>query len=247
MCTVVYLAGGDPVWYSAFNCIHILGNQVTEFSIGMPSTLTKLQAHDVYTGCTTIECFISIAKSIGQICPHPDGGSYNIVEANDGANARVGTFSSNYGYSNFPLHTDTAFWQTPAKYILLWSEIHNSTPTTILHWDELLSYLSAEEIKNMNDAVFRVHTYEGINYTNLRFWCQDTSGLRFDPNIMQPANHQAFNFIESYRAALEKSTVIEHNWNQYDVLRINNWSCLHGRGVVHKKRENRKLFRIYVR
>src|SRR5208282_2252301 len=60
-----------------------------------------------------------IALSLGKIAP---GRGYQLVERivpEEPGTARAGSLSSKYGLAPLPLHTDTAHWITPCRYLVM--------------------------------------------------------------------------------------------------------------------------------
>jgi len=197
--------------------------------------------------CTSLENFLAHARSLGEIIPHPNGELYDVVIANDGTNARNGSFSKNFGFQSFPLHTDTAFWAIPSRLLVMWSPNASSTSTTLLSWSKILEFLSEKEIKILNDSIFTMQTYEIAKYTAIKFIHSGVRGFRYDPNIMYPANKQSEEFVGIYREILRKVNMIDFNWSGSNALVIDNWSMLHGRNHIKDKNESRQIFRAYVR
>ncbi|WP_272658754.1 TauD/TfdA family dioxygenase [Providencia sp. PROV148] len=197
--------------------------------------------------CDSLENFLSLVNSLGEVIYHPNGEFYDIVIANDGTSARSGSFSQNFGYHSFPLHTDTAFWSIPAKILVMWSPKANTTPTTLLSWDDLLEKFSVYERKLINDAVFIVHTYEYTKYSSLKFITSNKKGFRYDPNIMTPANKQGKEFVSIYNKIIQQIKLTDFHWSGSNALIIDNWNMLHGRKHVENTHEDRQIFRAYVR
>ncbi|WP_210526406.1 TauD/TfdA family dioxygenase [Pantoea ananatis] len=197
--------------------------------------------------CSSVEQLLSLARNLGEITHHPNGELYDIICANDGSNARTGSFSHNFGFQSFPLHTDTAFWDIPARFLLMWSPKASAVPTTFIPWTRLLDFIPESKIRVINDAIFTVHTYESVKYCSLKFKFDGRQGFRFDPNIMKPANKHAIEFCKIYNDFFQSEDLNEFSWLGCSALILDNWHVLHGRGHVATPNENRKIFRVYVR
>lgn len=201
----------------------------------------------VVENCSSVECFLSLAKNLGEITCHPNGEVYDVVVANNGVNARTGSFSQKFGFDEFPLHTDTAFWAIPARFLVMWSPEVSATSTTILSWRDILDSFSESEKRIINDAIFLVNTFENISYRGVEFSSSGDKGFRYDPNIMTPANKQGELFVGIFHRVIQRMNLINFHWSGSNVLIINNWNMLHGRSQIENKHENRKIFRAYVR
>ncbi|MFL4294132.1 TauD/TfdA family dioxygenase [Enterobacter asburiae] len=198
-------------------------------------------------GCTSLEGFLTLARGLGEILHHPNGELYDIVTANDGTGAKRGSFSQRFGFQEFPLHTDTAFWEIPARLLIMWSPKASNTPTTMLSWRNILAFFSECDKKNIQNAIFTVHTYERIKYSGLNFISAGSRGFRYDPNIMVPANGPADEFVKVYNEIINYVKSTEFHWYGSNALVLNNWNMLHGRKGIENMHESRTIFRIYVR
>lgn len=197
--------------------------------------------------CNSVESFLSLAKKHGELICTPNGQEYDIVIANDGNNAKRDSFSKNFGFGKFPLHTDTAFWATPARILVMWSPDRSSAPTTMLPWNDILDRFSLSEKKALKDAIFIVKTFESSNYRAITFLSSGEIGYRYDPNIMFPANNHAGKFVEAFNNVISEINLINLYWSGSNALVLNNWNMLHGRSRVNNEHEKRRIFRAYVR
>lgn len=206
-----------------------------------------MNEYNVIENCDSVESFISLVKKLGEIIPTTNGQEYDVIVANDGRNARLGSFSQNFGLNTFPLHTDTAFWAVPARLLVMWSPEISSTSTTMLPWKDILDRFSQTEKNAVNEAVFVVKTFENSNYRAINFISSKKNGYRYDPNIMLPANRQAEKFVEAFNKVISQVNLIDLYWSGSNVLVLNNWKMLHGRSRVDNEHEKRKIYRAYVR
>jgi len=206
-----------------------------------------MNEYNVIENCDSVESFISLVKKLGEITPTTNGQEYDVIVANDGRNARLGSFSQNFGLNTFPLHTDTAFWAVPARLLVMWSPEISSTSTTMLPWKDILDRFSQTEKNAVNEAVFVVKTFENSNYRAINFISSKKNGYRYDPNIMLPANRQAEKFVEAFNKVISQVNLIDLYWSGSNVLVLNNWKMLHGRSRVDNEHEKRKIYRAYVR
>ncbi len=103
-------------------------------------------------GISSAEDLLRIARSLGDITPHPNGDYLEIVTPKDGENLMKGTFSQRYGYSSFPLHTDTAFWPRPARYLVLGMLAKSECDTFILSVRSIINSLSKASLKSLSNV-----------------------------------------------------------------------------------------------
>jgi alpha-ketoglutarate-dependent taurine dioxygenase len=192
---------------------------------------------------TSDEDLIDISKSIGQIITHPSGHIINRLKPNNGNEKVKGTFSNRFGFGNFPLHTDTAFWTIPVRYVLLSSTRISSCPTFVVSTSSLFNQLNLSDLKEIERAIFKIKIPSNQFYSSLIFRENNIEGLKYDSACMVPANRQAKNFVDK----LEKSKIRmnEINWSGNKAVIIDNWKMLHARGTAFRD-ENRELSRIYI-
>jgi len=191
------------------------------------------------------EELLSIAKSIGAIAKHPNGQEIFELKPKNGLSSVKGTFSNRFGFKQFPLHTDTAFYARPIRYMMLHSIDESQCSTTILHSDSILNSLSKEEYDLARKAVFTIKTNSATFYSSLLFIHNNIKGFKYDPTCMFPAN-KAGKIIESrIRNALRTCNKVPLKWSGNNTLIIDNWKCLHGR-EASKEDYKRVLKRIYI-
>jgi alpha-ketoglutarate-dependent taurine dioxygenase len=147
------------------------------------------------------------------------------------------SFSKHHGRSVFPLHTDTAFWTKPARFIVLFARSKSLTATRILplqHTRELMVFA------RRNNPIFLRQTVNGPIYSHP--WIDDLDCCTlYDPCYMQPVNRAA----EEFQAAAFESAAYATRfaWNGTNALVIDNWQVLHGRDDCNDK--DRVLYRFY--
>ncbi|PVZ72189.1 TauD/TfdA family dioxygenase [Pelagibaculum spongiae] len=187
---------------------------------------------------------IGLAKSIGNIRPHPNGEDVATLKSSDGTNSLTGTFSSTYGLSMFPFHSDTAFWGLPARYIIMGMFSTSRCTTNYISLRDIERFISDDFLSKARRAIYLVETIEGSKYTSPVFEVNDNYGFRFDPNIMTPANDYAKVFHEELVVAMNRVESIKIDWSGNKAVIFDNWNSLHSRSAV--KDESREIFRIYL-
>ena len=189
---------------------------------------------------------MEISKSIGQILPHPNGRIIDLIQPKSGENTIVGTFSNRFGFERFPLHTDTAFWTTPARYVLLGSAHQSACPTMLMSAKAIWNILGKDAVNCAQRAVFKVKTINHRFFASLLFKEDNAVGIKYDPTCMFPANAFALSFQKHIAEVEECLPKDEFVWNGSNALLIDNWNVLHGRGPAVEN-EKRLLKRIYLK
>src|SRR5260370_12977058 len=89
------------------------------------------------TGSSSRSALLELARSIGRPVPSPSGELVRELAPKPPAAAGRGTLSKAYGMGAFPLHTDTAFWPVPARYVVLLASGDIRRYTSVLTFTDL--------------------------------------------------------------------------------------------------------------
>jgi len=156
------------------------------------------------------------------------------------------TFSGSYGNKAFPLHTDTAFWPLPARYVIFVSTGPSSTGTLVAPFERLLARLPRKQIAQAEQSVWLIPPPFGNMYCSLQFRSGRSFGWRYDAHCMRPANGAA-HAIHDALTEIEKELAAERCiWTKGKVLVLDNWVAIHGREAVPSMDCHRELLRVYV-
>lgn len=188
---------------------------------------------------------LNLAEKLGTIIKHPNDEKISYLTPKKKAIAVKGTFSNQFGFDRFPLHTDTAFWAIPARYVILNSvEVSNSN-TQIVQFSEVWNQLSEVDKSYSRKAVFIIKTIHNQHYSSLIFRDNGIDGFRFDPCTMIPFNESAKKIYKILEGIINNVEVNEVQWTGNKALIFDNWKTLHGRSFINEK-EQRIIRRIYL-
>lgn len=187
---------------------------------------------------------VELARSIGKILPNPDNSLAAKVVANDGGDARRGTFSHAYGFSAFPMHTDTAYHSLPIRYLVMGMLKGSDASTRYINIKHIIQAAHPDLMRLAKESVYILKTFEQAKYTSAIFSNGNITGLRYDPHIMTPANRSARLFDLEFAEAMRSLKPKEVLWSGNKAIVLDNWACLHGRSRVVES--NREILRIYV-
>ncbi len=200
-----------------------------------------------FSGIESIQSVLTLANEFGDIIAHPDGNEFNIITPRKKNNSYPGTLSHLHEYGEFPLHTDTAFWSVPARYIVLAMLIENNNSTLVVSADKIFNSLDAEVKKIAREAVFKVETPFGEFDTRAIFEKSGEIGIRFNACCMTPSNSSAEIFFEEFDRALKHIRPNQIQWTGNKAIVIDNWKVVHGRPAIIDPIDNeRSLIRVYV-
>lgn len=188
---------------------------------------------------------ISFAHTIGKILLHPNGIIIDTLTPKKTEDAIKNTFSNLYGHNKFPLHTDTAFWTIPARYVIMSSSDITQTSTTVISVHDIYKHFEEFEIKSLNQAIYLVKANNKTFYTKLKQSFKDEICFRYDSCTMKPFNSHARKIDEKLNLTLQSIETNKVLWDSNKVVVIDNWKALHGRESISDS-INRKIKRIYI-
>lgn len=200
-------------------------------------------------GTWTDEHLVALASTLGAPIPGPNGRLLKRLRPTDKNSAPLGTLSARYGRGHFPLHTDTAFWPTPAKYVVLRNEGDTRRETLVCRFEDVLRGLHESARGALLRSVWRVPARCGGIYCSLRFVAGAARGWRWDAESMRPANAPALALHNLLPSTIESADRHAFKWSPGVALVLANWEVLHGRGPEPEgeRDHDRSLVRVYVR
>jgi hypothetical protein len=160
-----------------------------------------------------------------------------------GANAK--SLSVVHGLGSFPMHTDGAHLLQPPRFVVLVCASPGTAPvpTTLLRSRDL--HTTEQERDLLEAAPFLVRNSRRSFYSTI--CSRSRPFIRFDEGCMVPQGKeaQASAWLIAHRAKEVGVTAV--HWRIGDVLIIDNWNVLHGRGLAGTQASpDRKLFRLSV-
>ena len=157
---------------------------------------------------------------------------------------RSNSLSGQFGLGPFPLHFDNSHWSVPSRYVILACVTTGACPAATFLLDSSDLKLSASEQKLILSAVFLIRNGRKSFYSSIR-----SSGrpfLRLDPGCMRALDGDGEIAMRLYSYEEQMEHVTRLSLRAGDVLAIDNWRTLHGRGDCRSVDEGRKLLRMVV-
>ena len=205
------------------------------------------RGHAIVEGIVDQGALLEWSKTLGTPLKSADGYLMKELRVTPSESARPRTFSASFGTDAFPLHTDTAFWPMPARFLVMRAIGDNRRPTTICSLDELLSVAGATLSTSLRRSVWILRTMSRSVYCQMTFLRPDLRlGFRFDRQCMLPANSAAREIDEYIRIGLPRTAVKQISWSGEAAVVVANWQSLHGRGPEPSEERERIIQRIYV-
>ena len=192
-----------------------------------------------------IEEVRSHAQMIGEITP---GRGHHLVERiipQTPDSAYPGSLSSKYGLGSLPLHTDTAHWAIPCRYLVMTCAELGPVPTPTILLDGWRVLLSEPEASACRRAVFLVRNGRRSFYGSIMDGGREF--LRVDPGCMTPLERDGEVALDAFSRGRHEKVLHRHDWKIGEILVIDNWRVLHGRGSGKTTAHGRILLRAMVR
>ena len=187
---------------------------------------------------------LALAGTLGEVVPsRPRSDLIDRLRPARAESARLPSLSRRYGTGAFPLHTDTAHWPTPARYILVVC-LHPGRLRrgTLLVQFPSLQFNRQEEVV-LRSGVFLVRNARASWYSTVL--SSERPYVRFDPGCMVPATadgHEASRILQERIAASFPTRI---DWTRGKLVILDNWRLLHGREAAEGD-EDRVLLRVLV-
>lgn len=191
--------------------------------------------------CESIEQLsLKIALSLGQPRACRTGGQLiDYLVPKSKAIAHVHSLSAQYGFNEFPWHTDGAHWSVPPRYLLMacLEADRNSAHTFVSQGQDFGLQSSAARV-----GLFHIKNGAHSFYATARD--MHNRFYRYDPGCMKPLTEEAITVAEevAHAAAGSQQRI---SWDPGKILLIDNWRCLHRRGAAAES-VTRKLLRINI-
>jgi len=212
-------------------------------------TLGELQTRGwaVVKGIESSANVLELGRALGHPVPSPNGEIVKEIRITDAATAVPGSQSALYGTGPFPLHTDTVFWPTPVRYVILRGSGDTRRPTTLMRFSELLDKCGGGAAAMAAASIWTVGPGSRRFYCSLRFRHAGAVGWRYDADLMSPANRAAIAIRRMLHPILTGDVADRIYWSGDSAVVIANWQALHARGPEPPDEGPRIIERLYVR
>jgi hypothetical protein len=189
---------------------------------------------------------LELARSLGRPIASPSGELVKELVPKSREKARRGTLSETHDVGPFPLHTDTAFWPVPSRFLVLRAHGDIRRCTTVLSFADLFREAASEECDLAERSVWLVHASSRKFYCSMKFRARNVIGWRYDEQCMNPVNEAACKTKEMLGPRLTHSGIECIHWTDDLALVLSNWKVLHGRGPSPPDENCRILDRVCV-
>ena len=181
-------------------------------------------------GVSSQDELLELGRALGCLVPAPNGELVKEIRRIPADEAPPGSQSSIYGAGPFPLHTDTVFWPLPVRYILLRGYGDTRRPTTVMSFSNLVRECDTQFHALAQSSVWLAGAGPKRFYCSLRFRDGNSSGWRYDVDLMSPANDAAVQVDKVLRPLVTSEKLDSIAWSGNTAVVLSNWTTLHGRG-----------------
>lgn len=159
--------------------------------------------------------------------------------------ANPNSLSGKYGLGPFPLHCDTSQWITPCRFVLLACANPGTVPIPTLLLDTHEVTLSPYEQEIGTTSVCLVLNGRNSFYSSVL--SKRRQFIRYDPGCMTALDGKSQKAMGLYSHVARKDYVREVCMDAGDILVLDNWRILHGRGECTQVASSRILLRSLVK
>jgi hypothetical protein len=217
--------------------------------VDLPALLATLAER----GWTTLSVVHSEAGIIGELGRLGDllgertagrgGALEEIIRPQRQSEAHSRSLSARFGLNALPLHAELSHRPRPCRYLLLGC-VNTGSPsavTVLLDWRTL--GFSTEEFELLEGAPILVRSGRSSFYTTML--PSDRASFRYDPGCLEAVNTRGRAALRLVEDRLAGGAPHSHEWRPGDILLIDNWRVLHGRGPSDHG-SGRRLARILI-
>ena len=150
-------------------------------------------------------------RDLGEVCSGVEG--TNCVERiipQTAETALPGSLSRRYGLGTLPIHTDTAHWARPCRYLVMACAEVGPVPTATLLLDARHVRLSEPEEAACSSAVFLVRNGRRSFYGSIRERDREFIGL--DPGCMAPLSCEGGLALQAFSFDRNRGALCQHDW-----------------------------------
>lgn len=159
------------------------------------------------------------------------------------ADAHPNSLSMKYGLDSLPLHVELSHRRIPCRWLLLGC-LDPGTPsalTLLLDWRSLS--FSPQEYALLKDSPLLIRSGRNSFYTTIL--SPNSDFIRYDLGCIEAIDKRGQAALELMKQRLAVATPYIHQWKQGEILVIDNWRVLHGRGPSNYN-SHRRLARILI-
>jgi len=188
-----------------------------------------------------------VARSLGSVLEFSPGNTIHELVPTTQGQSTPNTYSGNYGFAQFPFHTDFAHWRHPPRFVMLRCVVgFVDVPTLLVDGTQII-----EQVGHSLLCRALVQPRRPVNgkipLLRLLHVIDDALLIRWDGLFLRPASNVGQLGMAAVRSAIGASSSVAVALAQSgDTLILDNWRMLHSRSRVPVSRHTRMLERAYL-
>ena len=185
---------------------------------------------------------------LGVLLALPDFADVQVLKPQRSETSTPNTYSGNFGYDVFPLHTDLAHWASPPRHVALRC-VHgmSDVATLVVDGNDVVAKIGA---LSMRRAL--AHPRRPLRGARALLRLREcpagkTPLLRWDSIFLRPAtpsSRETFQAVDAYLRSVTAQHIVLSDVG--DTLILDNWRMLHGRAAVPMRSHARRIERAYL-
>jgi hypothetical protein len=195
-------------------------------------------------GCALDDAPEAAAMLLGHPLKGRAGQTVEALAPLESSAAKPKSLSIVHGLGSFPMHTDGAHYLQPPRFIVLVCASPGTAPvpTTLIRFRDL-PFMPPERDR-LEASPFLIRNGRRSFYSTI--WSRSRPFVRYDAGCMVPQGRdgEAVARLVVQRTKDASPTLV--HWQTGDVIMIDNWNVLHGRGLGPLASPDRKLLRVSV-
>lgn len=220
-----------------------VGRQIAEIDVGQLQELGWAHVGGIPLDDVSNAVW-SVAKVLGPVVHGRWGKPVETIRPQASENAPLASLSAQFGFGVLPFHIDGSHRAVPCRYIVLGCLESSPQPVpTLLVRREVIAF-DAFERRLARTAIF--HISNGRNSFYASICGADQRYIRYDPGCMRPTSESARSALRLFEFSRLVPYSVAFQWTRGDVLVIDNWRTLHGRGCAQENAQRRSLVRCTV-
>ena len=209
-----------------------------------PKSFTSLEQTGVAVLHERISSDImSIGSSLG--APVKDGNSNDTIRWISPTTNPISrnSLSARYGFDEFPFHTESAYWTIPPRYLLLYCENPGVGERPTGFFNVLITL--PEVLIHLRESQYRIPRRIGSFLTRCVTSVKGTPCLRADSECMIPTI-ESRDPVRTILTKQARDLATWHTWKQGDLVIVDNWRVMHGRGSSSIADSDRRIARLLI-
>ena len=156
--------------------------------------------------------------------------------------ARPNTLSSDFGFDEFPIHTDFVTQPKPPRYLILHARMARRAKTILYNSQELIDLLGIEQISR---SLFKVRSGYSYYFSSAYGQISGQNVFRINPTIMTPINREG-QLIWDVIMGHKISPAATIDWALAESVIVDNWNMMHSRETIKLSDNPTSIRRISI-